>query len=167
MAKIIGLPIVRLVADDLPEPVRESHAAFVAANSKASSLGAQIDRLGWNDPKRRDLVPKHEAALNDLAAAHQQLSAATVVHGRAISDYASTQYIAHMERIRGLLAEAEKEARAAADSAVLAVAAAARRGRPVLDPGENREAQQSDARRAAMSLASRLRTMGADLPEGV
>ncbi|SBT91388.1 hypothetical protein GA0115233_103020 [Streptomyces sp. DI166] len=167
MAKTLGLPRVTLVPDDLPEPVRETLGSYYAARARAAELGTQLDRTPWNGPKAAELGPKHEAALAEAVAAHQQLSAATVAHGRAISDFASVQFIAHMERIRELLAEAEREARAAAGSASLAVAAAARRGRPVLDPGESGEAQRSDARRAAMSLAGRFRNMGGELPEGV
>jgi hypothetical protein len=167
MATTLGLPRVDLTPDDLPEPVRELHAQYIAARSRAGALGTQLDRLPWGAKERGQVDGEHQAALAELTTAHQLLSAATIVHGRALADYASVQFIAHIERVRALLAEAEQEARAAASSASVVAVAVARRGQPVLDVAGSDTARRSDSRAAAMNLASRLRDVAAGLPEGV
>lgn len=156
MARSIGLPPVHLTPDDVPEPVRAAVDAYYAVRNEATALGNELDRLSIADPERREIGAKHEAKLDELVAAHNNLSNLTLAHRLAMRDYAEVQRVAHFTKARELLQQAEKELMAAAQSARLVAMAEARAGQPVISI-EGGAGDRSEKRTGAMNCVSAVR----------
>jgi hypothetical protein len=166
MPKIISLPVVDLIAADMPAEVRDLLDAYNKARAVTGGLHGEVSRLPMHDGRYAETNQRYEASLADLQAAHAALSAGTRRAPRQIQDATAGSFGAHVDRARALLAEAEEEMKAAAAAASMFATVKARAGQPILAPAEN-VVRNYGPRVRAMSAVSALRDLQSRLPEDV
>jgi hypothetical protein len=166
MPKIISLPVVDLIAADMPAEVRDLLDAYNKARAVTGGLHGEVSRLPMHDGRYAETNQRYEASLADLQAAHAALAEGTRRSPRQIQDSTAGSFGAHVDRARALLVEAEGEMRSAAAAAAMFATAKRRAGQPILSPGEN-TIRTYGPRVRAMSVVSQLRDLQSQLPEDV
>lgn len=156
MPRVLWLPPVRLVAEDMPAEIRELLVAYRQAVAAAAATHQACVKSPYGTGGYAGANEAHGEALKKQEAAHAALSAATRRSPRAIADSTAGSYAEHVEKGFARLREAEAEFRAAAEAAAMHATAVARPGHPLLEPAE-RIAKEYGPRRKCMSIVSAIR----------